>query len=177
MINELGNKHGRLLVVSKAPTNSKGGKVRWECLCDCGKLIVVVGTHLRKGTTVSCGCAKRKLPAGEAAFRHLVSQMRRDAKKHGRRWLLSEKEVRTLTQENCFYCGAKPTNGIDYPRFTNGAYIYNGIDRVDNEGDYQYENCLPCCAKCNYAKRFRDVEEFLHWANVVASRHPKQLWI
>jgi hypothetical protein len=30
----------------------------WECLCKCGKIVIVSGHHLRTGGTKSCGCSK-----------------------------------------------------------------------------------------------------------------------
>lgn len=57
-INEIGNKYGKLTVISlSSKTDSKGQKY-WNCLCDCGKECVVRGTSLRSGQTKSCGCLK-----------------------------------------------------------------------------------------------------------------------
>lgn len=48
---------GRLEVVGPAP--NRGRRTAWLCRCDCGKERPVVATHLRKGLTRSCGCAKK----------------------------------------------------------------------------------------------------------------------
>jgi len=53
-ISEIGNKHGRLTVLSRAANKNK--KAMWECLCDCGATKVVAGTHLRTNHVQSCGC-------------------------------------------------------------------------------------------------------------------------
>ena len=57
---ETGNKHGRLLVLSRAKNIRERG-AQWTCLCDCGNTVVVRGRHLRYGTTQSCGCLQRDL--------------------------------------------------------------------------------------------------------------------
>ena len=44
-----------------------------------------------------------------------------------------------------------------------GDFVYNGLDRVDNEKGYTIDNVVPCCKHCNYAKRNRSVEEFIDW--------------
>ena len=44
-----------------------------------------------------------------------------------------------------------------------GDYIYNGIDRVDSNIGYIFENCVPCCKLCNMAKKEYPVEEFKEW--------------
>lgn len=59
LINEVGNRFGRLLVLERVE-NGNGGQARWVCLCDCGNILVVAGFHLRSGHTKSCGCYKRE---------------------------------------------------------------------------------------------------------------------
>jgi len=51
-----GQKFGRLLVLSFAYMNRKHSY--WNCLCDCGKNAVVIGSNLKNGTTQSCGCLR-----------------------------------------------------------------------------------------------------------------------
>lgn len=52
--NEVGNRYGRLRVVSYAGTN--GHNALWNCVCDCGNKCVKLGVMLRSGHTKSCGC-------------------------------------------------------------------------------------------------------------------------
>jgi hypothetical protein len=43
-----------------------GGKDRaWFCMCDCGALVVVNGSHLRGGRTKSCGCLQREVASAK----------------------------------------------------------------------------------------------------------------
>ena len=51
---EIGNRYGKLLVVSFAYT--KNANAYWNCQCDCGKTTIVRGNALRTGSTCSCGC-------------------------------------------------------------------------------------------------------------------------
>ena len=51
--NELGNRYGRLTVVSLV---TKHPKAIWHCKCDCGNYVDVRGIDLRSGNTKSCGC-------------------------------------------------------------------------------------------------------------------------
>jgi 5-methylcytosine-specific restriction endonuclease McrA len=53
-----GKKFGKLTVISRDPEKGKWERIRWNCLCDCGKKTVVIGDLLRKGDTKSCGCLK-----------------------------------------------------------------------------------------------------------------------
>jgi hypothetical protein len=59
LINETGNKYGRLTVLSRAgSTSSKGA--RWLCECDCGWWVIVNGEDIRTGRSTSCGCFKKE---------------------------------------------------------------------------------------------------------------------
>ena len=58
-----GQRFGRLTVLGMYPKDIVYSTCRhkaWYCLCDCGKNIVADGASLVKGTTVSCGCAKKE---------------------------------------------------------------------------------------------------------------------
>ena len=50
-----GKRFGRYTVL-RYVGNDKHGCALWECQCDCGKIKTVVGSSLRQGTVVSCGC-------------------------------------------------------------------------------------------------------------------------
>lgn len=48
------HRFGKLTVINKA--ESKEGRARWNCICDCGKTKIVPTLYLRNGHTTSCGC-------------------------------------------------------------------------------------------------------------------------
>ncbi len=50
----VGNRYGKLTVVSKAPPN--GICTRFVCICDCGKEKTIEGGELNRGNYKSCGC-------------------------------------------------------------------------------------------------------------------------
>lgn len=54
----IGQKFHRLLVISL------GGKLNrntvWNCQCDCGQMVRVIGSNLKSGKNKSCGCLKRE---------------------------------------------------------------------------------------------------------------------
>ena len=50
-----GQKFARLFVISRA--ENSGAKTRWLCECDCGNRKSILGDSLKRGSTISCGCA------------------------------------------------------------------------------------------------------------------------
>jgi hypothetical protein len=57
-----GLRFGRLKVVNRSKSVASGHseRTRWVCVCDCGKRITTLLTHLRNGDTQSCGCMMRE---------------------------------------------------------------------------------------------------------------------
>lgn len=49
----------RLLVVGVAKRAINGTHILWECVCDCGKTVIVASNGLRSGRSGSCGCRQR----------------------------------------------------------------------------------------------------------------------
>lgn len=59
VIDMTGKKYGRLTVLKRGE-NTRGGKARWICQCECGNITTVEGTHLRSGNIKSCGCLQKE---------------------------------------------------------------------------------------------------------------------
>ena len=168
LIDMVGKRFGRLIVIKRIYPNTKNREKRWLCKCDCGDEKIVRGWSLRNGDTQSCGCLqkevmnKRRLSPGLGAMRALILSYKRIAKMRGLEYTLTEEEFKEITQKDCHYCGAKPNN-ISKHHTRNGNYIYNGIDRVDNNKGYTRDNVAPCCHNCNQAKSALTLQEFLNW--------------
>ena len=54
-----GKRFGRLYVLSLDERPRRSHNRHWQCVCICGATTVVRGSHLRSGSTVSCGCIRR----------------------------------------------------------------------------------------------------------------------
>ena len=165
LIDETGNRYGKLVVLERAGLHPTGRQATWRCLCDCGNEKIVTGGNLRHKNhfTKSCGCLKERAP-GEVAFNSIHYDLRYDAKKRGHSWHLSESDVRYLTSLPCAYCGLEPFNV--YVK-AGDEYVYTGIDRMDNNKGYSLGNVVPCCKFCNGAKGPRSLEEFSAWISQV----------
>lgn len=157
---------------SHTPKNDKRGY--WLCRCDCGKEYLIRTDHLKVGRTkrrctADCPYREHKYLPGESGFKQLILRYKYEAKKRGYQWGLSEKDFKELTQKDCFYCGAIPSQIITHGNNTGATkeakqraqYVYNGIDRIDNSIGYIINNCITSCSKCNLAKQKLSVESFL----------------
>jgi len=65
VIDEKGNRYGRLLVVAMSDERTDHRQIKWICHCDCGNTAIVTGHLLRRpGGTRSCGCLHKEVMRG-----------------------------------------------------------------------------------------------------------------
>jgi hypothetical protein len=71
LIDLIGQRFGRLVVVRRAERNNERGAARWACRCDCDAtaLRFVRGDSLRSGASQSCGCVAIEATRQRAADR------------------------------------------------------------------------------------------------------------
>lgn len=180
---------GRLTVLKKGTSKrDKSGRSvsTLTCECVCGVIKDINTSNIKRGSVRSCGCLARELASerlsgkiqpntmeeGEASFNILYSRYREGASKRNKSFTLSKREFEILTKADCYYCGIPPNQTIKGKR-TNGEYLYNGIDREDNDHGYEYWNCVACCKTCNFAKSKSSQEEFYDWIERLIKYHKK----
>jgi len=154
--------------------NSNRKRGHWKCVCDCGKTVILPRSSLTrlKGGNKSCGCHQGnydKLDSGEASFNWLYYGYKKGATRRNLSFNISKEFFRKLTKGTCYYCGIQPTQVIHLPTH-NGGYTYNGVDRIDNNKGYEFNNVVTCCRDCNNAKRGMTVEQFIKWIERI-SKH------
>ena len=110
------------------------------------------------------------MPEGEAAFNSLLRGYKSAAKRRGLKFELSREEFVALTKRSCYYCGVDPHTVYSAGHhYINGTYVYNGIDRIDNDKDYTSSNVVPCCFACNRAKMDTPYDDFICWLDRIAA--------
>ena len=163
------NRHFGLCVVLEFIGIKQIGKRRrafLKVVCKCGRKWEVRSDVL-KGLK-SCGKCLNWLE-GEAAFSELYGMYKKRALARFGFFGLNKNEFRTLTKQQCYYCGSSPGN-VYKKKWHYGAYVYNGIDRFENTIGYTIENSFPCCKICNYAKRDMSIEKFNIWLNNIKNK-------
>jgi len=162
----VGERFGKLLVIEKLGP-SKSRNLIWKAKCDCGNIVEIMSKSLLSRTK-SCGCL-RKIEKGKANLKRIYRGYINEAKRKNIQFDLSIEEFKEITSKNCFYCGVEPKQ-VSHRKFSNGKYVFNGIDRIDNSKGYVKENVTPCCFVCNRAKSNMEYEDFIKWIKRIAKR-------
>jgi 5-methylcytosine-specific restriction endonuclease McrA len=83
-----------------------------------------------------------------------------------------------MSQQSCYYCGKLPSNKLNTIATTksefqknNGTFVYNGLDRVDNNLPHIAENLVTCCKQCNNSKTNHTKEEFFEMVKNIYEKH------
>lgn len=163
MKNYTGARSGCLIAISFAYIKSK--KTYWNFKCDCGSDKVIRICNVFSGKTKSCGClnhlTKTLIPSVDKSFKELIRVYKKSAKERNLMFDISDKIIYETSQQNCHYCGSVPFKNIIVKNHL--PFIYNGIDRKDNNIGYLINNILPCCEICNKAKRNLSYIDFIDW--------------
>lgn len=164
-----GQRFGRLSVVKRTGCFNDG-QVAWQCVCDCGKAITVRSRDLRTGHTRSCGCLQQDVCRETIIEFH--KQMGYDG--HTQRPVFQVwkdmirrcYDIENESYKNYGGRGIRVCSEWHDPRSFEQWALDNGfhkglqLDRKDNEGDYQPNNCrfVSRIENCNNKRTNRRVE-------------------
>ena len=138
----LGKKFNRLTAVKFTGIGPYGHSL-FEFLCDCGNSHVAQESHVRSGATKSCGCLQRETPA--ALFTtHGMSrskEYRSWAHLKGRCLNKNDKQYESYGARGITVCERWLESFENF--FSDMGKCPEGltIDRIDNDGNYEPDNC------------------------------------
>jgi hypothetical protein len=165
-----GLRFDRLTVTRHAGTYRHGGAV-WLCTCECGEQKVVCGASLRRGLVRSCGCLRRETSAA-CARQHLnlgsgpqcINYRHGHASQHKTLRRSPEYRCWDAMKDRCSRPAAGEYHryggrGIEVcERWRNSFEAFladmgqkptpqHSIDRINNDGNYEPDNCRWATAK------------------------------
>lgn len=131
-------KYGRLLLLNTDHIDARNGPYI-RCLCDCGNLRIIRLSHIKYGSSTSCGCSRRK---------------------HGHTTLVNRKS-KTYVSWDMMLQRCNNSKAANYSRYGGRgikvckkwltfAYFLQDmgerplnktLDRIDNNGNYEPSNC------------------------------------
>lgn len=141
----------------------------WKFQCDCGNTVIKSVSEVSRGVIKSCGCllgkrisVKRSASGGFMAGVETHQPLSFNIWKHRYQNGCTYEDFLILSQRPCHYCGITQSC-VRYDKRSKESYSYNGLDRIDPDGDHSINNVITCCKLCNRAKSDLTYQEFLDW--------------
>lgn len=178
VVNIIGQKFGRLLVLNEHPERTPNGHKKYVCECDCGNTHITSGESIRKGNSQSCGCLRKEYKPSnynENRKQQILKDLYNSTivkRCNSKGWVdyIDFDVFKNIVQSNCNYCGVEPISRIDDRSNKSDEFLMvNGIDRVNSDFCYTKKNSVACCKVCNSAKNNMSVDEFKVWIKRIYS--------
>ncbi len=165
LIQNLKNKKFNRLLVIKYAGLTKHHQSSWECICDCGKKVIVLSQSLLSGHTRSCGCLVKNGRIRKSRYSKEENLKRRKSKEE-KIWSHQVKERDNFTCKICDKLGVRLNSHhlLPYAKFKNERFLL--------------KNGITLCEKChrlfhkNYGYRDFNKDDFIEFKNLIQSQQP-----
>ena len=161
-IDLMGQSFGRLKVIARIENNHRGS-IQWLCKCNCGAETITRSNDLRSGNTTSCGCFRReRMSAGGKITGRINGKL---SATHGHTiggltrvyscWKSMTARCRCPSTSSYKNYGGRGINVCDRWRHNFENFLADmgeppdgtSIDRIENDGNYEPDNCRWATAK------------------------------
>lgn len=139
-----GMKFGKLTVVGFYETKNK--KSYWKCLCACGEFTIARSDMIKSGHTKSCGCLAQEISKKGNHRTHELSKTKLYNVYHSmkaRCYNKRNKDYPYYGGRGIEICKEWLDNFVAFYKWANENGYEKGksIDRINNDGNYEPENC------------------------------------
>lgn len=143
----IGDKIGRLTVIEYGGYKQYAKRIEnlWKCKCECGNEKIVSETTLKRNANASCGCYKRekvsKSLMKHSFTKHPLYKIWRGIKT--RCFNSNSKSYERYGGRGITMCNEWSNNAASFCQWSldNGYKKGLSIDRIDNDGNYEPNNC------------------------------------
>ena len=166
---EVGDSSLNRTVTGVEEYRDEGGRVRRRIhvICDCGVAYQLAeSVYLRGGggRCRICELRRSRKPVTYRGSMRVIQSYKEAARVRGIEYLLSKDQAFDMIVKPCVYCLSEGSNSrVVYTNDGDEMFPYNGIDRVENDKGYLVDNVVPCCKRCNLAKRDASIDEWMTW--------------
>jgi hypothetical protein len=181
-----GEKYGMLTVLrswsEKFPNHKSKEKVS-ECLCDCGKTIVVRSRYIRKGHKLSCGCLrlvnnsehhgwKGHGEIGAAVWSGIKGSSANRSRKIPFELTIEQGWDLFLKQNRkCALSGVEIQFSKKNPRYEDAKNHTASLDRIDSLKGYTIDNVQWVHKEVNNMKQALPQKKFIEWCRLIANHN------
>lgn len=179
-INLVGQTFGRLTVISRAP-NSRG-HAAWNVQCVCETSLIVRGYSLRQETTKSCGCLRRDVTSKANATHGMAGRKKTPTYKS---WENMKKRCTNPHNRDFRHYGGRGISICarwqDFTLFLadmgRRPSPQHSLDRIDNAGNYEPENCRWTTPKEQHNNTRRNVRLTYHGVTLTVAQWAERIGI
>lgn len=171
----IATKSGQKTLLTYLGEGDKSRQRKIKVKCNCGKEWQAQVGNIMNGTTFCCGkypCRTYKSlyqnkRDPEVGYKALFYVYKKHAKERHLEFYLTYDEFKYLLSQNCHYCNVVPKQVYKLTRpgtneiRTGVPIVYNGIDRIDSNGDYTLKNTVTACKRCNVGKMDQSYNDFI----------------
>lgn len=145
VVDETGNKYGKLTVVERAGSNKRGAAM-WLCKCECGNSSVTRGDDLRAGKVKSCGCEMTIVAKNYSVYPKRLYNVWRSMinrctyKSHPKYYRYGGRGISICSEWLASFASFADwalKHGYD----SEAPYGACTLDRIDANGNYEPDNC------------------------------------